>query len=363
MSICWYNNFGDIMKSIYYDGTKLLSLLDINGKKPEIYICTSNRNAGKTVFFNKYAVNRFLKKNLKFTLIYRFKYELNDVANKFFNEIQKLFFSEYIMSSQSKLAGAYHELFLQKKSEQNNKSCGYAIALNCAEQLKKCSHLLNDTELMIFDEFQSETEKYTTNEINKFISVHTSIARGNGSQCKYLPVILIGNNVSLLNPYYSSLGISTRLSKNTNFLRGNGYVLEQGFNTNASKLNKNSSFNQAFEFNEYINYATEKQYLNDNLTFIEQPRGKSRYLATIKYKNKYFGIFEYENIGIIYCTTKYDKSFPLKLCLTANDISLNFVMIKNYDAFLNLMRYYFNHGCFRFQNLECKEAIIKSLAY
>lgn len=26
----------------YYDGTKLLSLLDITGKKPEIYLCTLN---------------------------------------------------------------------------------------------------------------------------------------------------------------------------------------------------------------------------------------------------------------------------------------------------------------------------------
>ena len=29
----------------YYDGTKLLSLKDINGNTPELYICTSNRSA------------------------------------------------------------------------------------------------------------------------------------------------------------------------------------------------------------------------------------------------------------------------------------------------------------------------------
>lgn len=28
---------------LYYDGTKLLSLTDISGNKPEIYISTSNR--------------------------------------------------------------------------------------------------------------------------------------------------------------------------------------------------------------------------------------------------------------------------------------------------------------------------------
>ena len=54
-----------------YDGTKLLSLKDINGKKPEIYICTSNRTAGKTTYFNRYFVNRFIKYSEKFILLYR----------------------------------------------------------------------------------------------------------------------------------------------------------------------------------------------------------------------------------------------------------------------------------------------------
>ena len=46
------------MESKYYDGTKLLSLNDIDGNRPEIYICTSNRSAGKTTWFNRYVVRR-----------------------------------------------------------------------------------------------------------------------------------------------------------------------------------------------------------------------------------------------------------------------------------------------------------------
>ena len=40
----------------FYDGTKLLSLKDINGNTPEIYISTSNRSAGKTTYFNRFFV-------------------------------------------------------------------------------------------------------------------------------------------------------------------------------------------------------------------------------------------------------------------------------------------------------------------
>ena len=74
----------------FYDGTKLLSLSDINGNKPEIYICTSNRSAGKTTYFGRYCVNRWIKYGEKFCLIYRYNYELDDCAEKFYKDIGKL---------------------------------------------------------------------------------------------------------------------------------------------------------------------------------------------------------------------------------------------------------------------------------
>ena len=80
------------MDKNFYDGTKLLSLKDLNGKKPEIYICTTNRSAGKTTFFSRLFVKKFIEKGEKFGLIYRFNYELDDCADKFFKDINTLFF-------------------------------------------------------------------------------------------------------------------------------------------------------------------------------------------------------------------------------------------------------------------------------
>lgn len=45
----------------YYDGTKLLSMKDINGLKPELFLCTTNRSGGKTTYFGRLLINRFLK--------------------------------------------------------------------------------------------------------------------------------------------------------------------------------------------------------------------------------------------------------------------------------------------------------------
>lgn len=353
------------MKTKYYDGTKLLSLLDINGDKPEIYICTTNRTGGKTTYFGRLCLNRWIDKKEKFCLIYRFNYELDNVADKFFKDIQRLFFNNYIMYSERKANGIFHELKIHKLAEpkENAESCGYAISLNSADQIKKYSHMFSDVSRMIFDEFQSETNHYCTNEIKKLLSVHTSIARGNGEQIRYVPVYMLSNPVSIINPYYIELGITERLNTNTKFLRGDGFVLEQGFVESASNAQKQSGFNKAFAKNMYVAYSAESVYLNDNKAFIEKPTGSSHYLCTLKYNNYLYGIREFPESGFIYCDDKPDHTFKSKISVTTEDHDINYVMLKRNEFFLNQLRYYFEKGSFRFKDLKCKEAVLKALSY
>lgn len=341
----------------YYDGTKLLSMLDLNGKKPEIYMCTTNRTGGKTTYFGRLCVNRFLDKGEKFGLIYRYNYELDDVADKFFKDLKGLFFPDKTMTAKKRAKGIFQELFI------NDKSCGYAIALNSSDSIKKYSHLFSDITRMIFDEFQSESNHYCTDEITKFLSVHTSIARGQGEQVRYVPVFMLANQVSIINPYYVAMGICNRLNSETKFLRGDGYVLEQGFIESASDSQKDSGFNRAFKENNYVAYSSENVYLNDNYSFIGKPTGKSRYICTLKYKGNDFGVKEFAESGFIYCDDKPDISFPMKITVTTDDHSINYVMLKRNDFFLSNLRYLFERGCFRFKDMRCKEAILNALSY
>ena len=341
----------------YYDGTKLLSLTDINGNRPEIYMCTTNRTGGKTTYFGRLVVNRFLDKLEKFGLLYRYNYELDDCAEKFFKDIGELFFNGYTMTSKKRAKGIYHELYL------NGEPCGYAVSINSADQIKKNSHFFSDVKRLIFDEFQSESNTYCPNEIKKFISVHTSMARGQGEQNRYLPVYMLSNPVSIINPYYVELGISSRLTDETRFLRGDGFVLEQGFVESAADAQKSSGFNKAFARNSYVAYSSESVYLNDNKAFVDRPQGVGRYMATLKYNGQTYGIREFAEAGVIYCDDRADETFPLKITVTTDDHELNYVMLKRNDLFLFNLRYYFERGCFRFKDLRCKEAVLKSLSY
>ena len=341
----------------YYDGTKLLSMLDINGNKPEIYMCTTNRTGGKTTYFGRLSINRFLDKNEKFGLLYRYNYELDDIVDKFYKDLGSLFFPSYTMTSKRRAKGTFQELFL------NEKSCGYALSLNNADQIKKYSHLFSDIQRMIFDEFQSETNHYCDNETKKFISIHTSIARGQGEQVRYVPVYMLSNPVSIINPYYVEMGISGRLKDDTKFLRGDGFVLEQGYIESASIEQKNSGFNRAFSKNSYTAYSSECVYLNDNKAFVEKPTGKSKYLCTLRYKGSDFALREYTENGLIYCDDKADSSFLTRISVTTDDHNINYVMLKRNDFFLSNLRYFFEHGCFRFKDMRCKEAVLSALSY
>nr|DAM40710.1 MAG TPA: Terminase [Caudoviricetes sp.] len=341
----------------YYDGTKLLSLTDLDGKQPEILMVTTNRTSGKTTYFGRLCVNKFKKGQGKFALLYRYNYELDDCADKFFKDLSTLFFSGSVMESKRKASGIFHELFL------DGESCGYALSLNSADQLKKYSHLFSDVNRMIFDEFQSESNHYCSDEIKKFISIHTSVARGQGEQVRYVPVYMLSNPVSLINPYYVELGISNRLRDDTKFLRGHGFILEQGFIDSASVAQKESGFNKAFAKNSYVAYSSECVYLNDNKAFIEKPNGIGRYLCTIKYNGTDFGVREFAGSGFIYVDDRPDTSYKYKITVTTSDHEINYVMLKRNDMFLTNLRFYFEKGCFRFKDLRCKEAILKVLSY
>lgn len=341
----------------YYDGCKLLNKSDINGKRPEIYLCCGNRTGGKTTYFNRLLINHHINNGTKFLLLYRFKYEMDNVAESFFKDIQTLFFKQYSLESHMEDKGNFFTL------ELNGKHCGYATSLNSADRVKKLSHLFNDVDEIMFDEFQSETNHYCPKEIEKFRSIHTSVARGHGKQVRYVPVYMVSNSVSLLNPYFVALDISSRIRKNTKFIRGDGFVLEQAYVESAAKAYKESGFNRAFGADKYNDYASQNIYMDDNKAFIGTPTGKGRYLCTIKFKNKVFSFKEFQKDGIIYCDDQPDMSHPNKLSLTTDDHQINYIMLGNNRAMIDLYRYYFEHGCFRFKDINCKNMVLSMLAY
>lgn len=341
----------------FYDGTKLLSMKDINGLTPEIFISTSNRSAGKTTYYGRMVVNRFKKQGKKFCLLYRFNYELTGCADQFFKDIGHLFFKGDEMTEVKRANGVFVELFL------NEQPCGYCISLNFADQIKKKSHLLSDVDSILFDEFQSENNHYCDEEVSKFMSIHTSLARGGGEQVRYLPVYMISNAVSIINPYYLSLGIADRLKTDTNYLKGDGFVLEQGFYQNVANAQKASGFNRAFKNESYLKYAAQNVYLNDNLNLIERMQGLSDYIVTIKKNDRFYGVRRFTDTGLFYIDNRADETYPDKIVPNAVEQEQGYMLLGRSSLLMSSLRLAFERGYVRFRNQECKAVFFDLMKY
>lgn len=341
----------------FYDGTKLLTLNDIDGLKPEIYMCVGNRTAGKSYFFKRLLVRKFLKYGEKFALLVRFSYELEGIAENFFKDLQQIDFKGSVMSSKHVAKGLFQEFYL------DGVHCGYAVALNTADTLKKYSSRFVDVDNMFFDEFQSEIGKYAPDEIKKFMSVHVSIARGDGEHVRRVPVYMASNTVSVLNPYFATFGIQKRLTADTKFLRGRGWVLEQCYVDTAAKAIKESGFGRAFESTDYMNYATDNSYLLDNDAFIEKIEGQGRLLANMTADDLTVGVWEHEKKGIIYVSTKFDPSFPINITFRTKDHGVNYIMVRNNSMIAKYLKQMFELGCLRFENLATKNLALDFLGY
>lgn len=330
---------------------------DRDGREPAIVMIAGNRTAGKTFWAKNFLVQKYLKTGRKFIVLQRFGYALTGMSDVFFKdlkEVKKQYF-DMEMTENVVVKNCINELLL------NGNPCGYCVALNNADSIKRNSTLFVDVDYIFLDEFQSETGKYVPDEIQKFISIYTSVARGNGEQARFVKCILCSNNVSLLNPYYSSLGVAYLIQENTKFLRGTGWVLELTFNENASEAQKNSAFGRAFEHENYMKFTTSSVYLNDSYTFVDKPHEDVWLSCVVEYKGVPYGVW----VGhqFLYITTKYNKECRFWYAIDVKEHGRDTLLLTKCSMKVKWWKECFERGLFRFENLACKEVMFALLGY
>ena len=194
------------------------------------------------------------------------------------------------------------------------------------------------------------------------MSLHISIARGDGEQHRYVPLYMASNTVSILNPYYSALGINKMLKKNTKILKGDGWVFERTYNENANAAMTESGFVRAFSKSKYSSFASSNVYLNDNESLIDKPSGGNQYLLTVIYDQKPYNIRKYSDV--VYVSTGCDETFSNRICFNVNDVVDDRALRVTPGNFIVIMlREYFNRGVMRFENLDCKNMALDLLSY
>lgn len=322
---------------------------DINGNTPEILMVDGNRSAGKTTAFSRKLVNDFIISGKKFMLVYRYLNELNNISEAFFKDIRTLFFPGYDMTEKKRANGAYIELYL------NGKECGYAAALNSAGKLKHYSHVFSDVNQMFFDEYQLENGFYLQDEIKKFISLHMTVARGQGQVVRFVPVYMCSNSITIFNPYYEAFRISGKINSNTKVLKGDGFVLLRLTIKEVAKEQEKSAFNRAFAESGYMQSAVDNSFLNDeSYNILKEDLRYFQPLLVFRYEKKLYTIFT--NGYKMHVKAGESAGVPT-YGAAQQDRGQNYNSIRNSGVF-NRIRMYYRDGNLTFHTPDAKRAFL-----
>lgn len=332
----------------YYNGDKLMSLTDINGVKPELYICCGNRSSGKTTYYNRRVFKGWLRRRYReIGIICRYKYELETLLEQFYEPIAFAYPDLDIKQGRAKDMG-YNILTV------GDRILGYGLCLNSADKLKKVSNLFNSVDVLLWDEFQSSTGDYLPDEGSKIVSIHDTVSRGGGNMRRYVPVIATSNAITLLNPLLADTDIPERLTEKTKYLRGDGYVFEQNLNADAAKMINASGIHRALH-NEQENVL---RYEMDSYENIQSMHGTSVYLCTISYKGEEYGLRRFSD-GIIYVSESVDRTHKKAYTTNINDTGLRWTMPPSVEAY----RRFYQKGIVRFSGLKARAAFISFIKF
>lgn len=346
----------------FYDGTELLGKYDSEGLPPEIYIvCSRTRSAGKTFFFTKKLFEDFLNDGSKFVVFCRNKLELGSVAEGMFKGMLDVYHKEYTFGETIQMKGCYSNIIATKGigDEQEKIHVGYVIPLASADQIKRISSMFVDSVQGFFDEFQPESKStYLTDEVNKFLSIVTSIARGGGDTRRRFPVYFCSNTISVNNPYFVELGLNRRIKPDTKWVKGVGYVFQKIENQAIIDTHALSGINRAFKGNKAIDYS-DNSWMNDNYTCVEKPGdwGRAMYYCTIIDGKYIYGVNYYPEMDLYFVGCKYDKTAGLVFNIKYDDMSPNIPLIRG-SLYMKTLKQAMEQGIVRFQTIHAKESFM-----
>ena len=344
---------------------KWLLKKDNEGYYPEIYVGMSNRTGGKTYFMAYLLLKLYETFGTKFVLEARTGTELGRTAEGIFAAVLHEF-NNWSIEERIVVNNVYSEIYLtyehevednkedgaSMKTEKCTEKIGYVVVINASDKIKKFSSAFYDAEIMLFDEFQAV--QYVPDEVNKWVNIHISIARGNGKATRYLPIIMLSNSLSIVNPYFELWKLSSKIQTDTKLYREAGLSVLRFVNDEVADKQRESRFNIACKDSKILNSGIENTWLYDAKACVCKPEkswGNCYYIATfLKNENK-FGVRLYEN-GFIYVNRSVDETCT-NIYTMSDDAEEN-VEFAKYSTVLQTLKAAFVKGKARFSDLSCK---------
>lgn len=336
----------DLLKS-YHKSTGLI---------PETFMAMSNRGGGKTYPFTKAMMWAAMKYDLKIGLLCRTKNQLGSYWNGVFDGPISDIWNEW--QCKEKICGElYSEVIIE--CEEERKNIGYVLPLNSAYGLKNHSSKLRDIDIMFMDEFQSPDS--IPGEMDKYDTMHMTIARGGPEGVRYLPTILCSNSLSITNIYMAFFGLCDKIQSNTKMYRGEGISLLRFRNDVVADKQMSTGYYRSKVKTKQAESDIDNAWLNDDGACVAKPDGWGIgwYQCTIVNGTEKYGVYYYPDMDYYYVGRNVDSTCKSVYAVRPGGVE-NTALLKRASVF-DTMRKYFASGQVRFCDQTMKNNMVDIL--
>lgn len=340
----------------FYDWGKTLS-----HSCAAIFMVITSRGFGKTYGIRKTAINSFLKDGSNFVEVVRYKSELGDVQNEYFNKlVLNNEFPGYIF----KVHG--NSGYIAKEPEGDDKPqwkhlC-YFVALSGQQKAKK--RTFANVRYIIFDEFliSNTFPGYLKNEYSEFLNLYDSVAReipGEGTKVK---AILLGNSCNLVNPYFAAFGITKEPSYGYHYYNDKMVLLHYVEPGEYGKKKRLTTVGRLAKGTAAAAVMVDNTFEDANDSYIGKKPKHAKFDFGMIYQGHSFGIW-LDNINSYYYVTSKipnDNSRPV-FSLTTPDNRPNYIILKKSDKRLKTFLDLYYMGIVRYESPMIRENFFKAL--
>lgn len=343
----------------FYDWGKTLSY------DADVTMVIGNRGIGKTFGLRKHCVSKFIKNGYRFVEICRYKNELSDVADGYFDKLARLpEFEDYTFKTDAQKG------YIAKRVDEGKpiwQQICYFVALT--DQQKKKKKTFDNVKYLIFDESildkHDRYHSYLPNEYLTLANLVDTVSRERADTDSIKPrLFLLGNACDLANPYFAAYRVTSDLTFGYRWYAGKTFLLhyvqdmdyahEKLEGTVAGRMFANANGGAVEVFNEF-------QMENNEFVKPKPPHATFAY-GVILNKMK-FGVWIDDRNGLYHISPKIPKNSDRMFYLSTEDARINYLAAKKASPLMQGLKEAYYFGIIRYENVMVKADFKNVLAY
>lgn len=344
--------------SDFYNWEKTLSY------DADVTMVIGNRGIGKTFGLRLHCVKKFLKDGYRFVEICRYKNELADVSDGYFDKLARMpELEDYTFRTDA------HKGYIAKKTDGKLewRLICYFVALT--DQQKKKKKTFDNVKYLIFDEsVLDKHDRYHTYLPNEFITVANlidTVSRERPGVKGLKPrLFLLGNACDLANPYFAAYKVTSDLDYGYRWYAGktfllhyvsdNEYAMEKMEQTVAGRMFAAAGAGQVEVFNEFQTVSME---------FVKKRPPHATFGYSILLNGRTFGIWLDSRNGLYFVSNKVDRQSSRTYYLTADDARINYIAARRITPIMQVLKEAYYYGMIRYETIQVKSDFRKVLEF